>query len=74
METLNEDKLFRIVTIIILGLLAASTLYIIFRDAKNNPYTFKKLSYPEEIGIAKPGDILQVERVTKDSIYIGFKH
>lgn len=31
------------------------------------------ISLPEEISLAKEGDILIVEKVT-DSIYIGFKH
>ena len=32
----------------------------------------KGLSLPEEINLSEDGDFLKVERVTKDSIYLGF--
>ncbi len=32
----------------------------------------KGLSLPEEINLSEEGDFLKVERVTKDSIYLGF--
>lgn len=73
MTTSKESQAFRLVTIAILAVFMAGILFIIFKDAKNNPHTFKKFSYPEEIDTAKPGDLLQVERVTEDSIYLGFK-
>ena len=34
----------------------------------------KGLSLPEEINLAEYGDLLKVERVTKDSIFLGFTH
>ena len=32
----------------------------------------KSLSLPEEINLSEDGDLLKVERVTKDSIFLGF--
>lgn len=34
----------------------------------------KGLSLPEEMNLAEAGDLLKVERVTKDSIFLGFAH
>lgn len=34
----------------------------------------KGLSLPEEINLVESGDLLKVERVTKDSIFLGFAH
>ena len=34
----------------------------------------KGLSLPEEINLTESGDLLKVERVTKDSIFLGFSH
>jgi len=39
----------------------------------NKEQTFVKVSFPEEMCLAKEGDILLVERVS-DSIYLGYVH
>lgn len=65
--------------IFILFLTAIIMMFVIFavvtiQTAKITAYyTNKHISLPEEIELAKCGDVLQVEKVTTDSIYLGFK-
>ena len=42
-----------------------------YQSSETSPKN-KGLSLPEEINMAESGDLLKVERVTKDSIFLGF--
>lgn len=46
-------------------------VYII-ESSKSKEATYKYIDLPEEIQIAQKGDLLQVYRVTKDSVFIGY--
>jgi len=46
--------------------------YIINLENKCKPKVYK-IDLPEEISLAKTNDILYINKITKDSIYLGFK-
>ncbi len=62
-----------IISLILLIIIILATIGNYTSYYKHNPVN-KTIDLPEEIQLAKPNDILKVERVTEDSIIIGFKN
>ena len=60
---------------LLIGLVCFTTAFVIGRTVRYYIDKDKSLpiSLPEEIAIAKAGDVLEVYNVS-DSIYVGFKH
>lgn len=52
-------------------ILAIFSIYFIDRNIRIKP---KYISLPEEIQLAEKDDLLFVEKVTNDTIYLGFYH
>lgn len=70
----QETSLFKLALTVTLFAFALFVAIVIYTNDTSEQFTDKKFSFPEEISEAKAGSLLKVERVTEDSIYLGFKH
>jgi len=66
------------ITQLILGIIGIGVIFYFFMKEPNETIFYNcnglRIVMPEEIPIAKKGDLLQVIEVKNGIIYIGFKH